>query len=456
MGRTEVITMSDMSNHDLDQLCINTIRVLSIDMSGKARSRHPALPLGAAPMAYALWDRFLRHNARNPRWFNRDRFVLSAGHGCELLYSLLHLAGYNLTLDDLKNFRHSGSKTPGHPEYDLDLGVDALRGPPGQGFAMAVGMALAEAHLGSHFNRDEFPVIDHFTYVLASDGDLMEGISSEAASLAGTLRLGKLICLYDNNHVLLDAPTDRVFTDNVCERFRAFGWHVVSLPDGNDLDAIDLAIREARAENKRPSLIAIRTHIGYGSSLDDSPKIHGEAMGPENARATKHNLGWPDLPPFSVPDEALIHFRNAGQRGAVLETEWTRMFERYSHKYPDLSDRLEKAMHGVFPKDWDSALPSFSSDEGLVATHDASGKAMNAIAAKFPGFIDVSADLAGSNRTTLQGLGDLSFADNRGRNIHFRVREHLMAALVNGITLHGGLVPFGGTANRPTQPEPAS
>ena len=456
MSRSEGITVSDMGDDDLDQLCINTIRVLSIDMSEKARSGHPGVPLGAAPMAYTLWDRFLRHNPRNPRWFNRDRFVLSAGHGCELLYSLLHLVGYNLTLDDLKNFRQWDGKTPGHPEYDLDAGVEASTGPLGQGFAMAVGMALAEAHLGSRFNRDGFPVIDHFTYVLASVGDLMEGISSEAASLAGTLQLGKLICLYDNNRVSPDAPTDHIFTEDACERFRAFGWHVVSLPDGSDVDAIDLAIREARAENKRPSLIAVRTHIGYGSPRQDSPKVHSEAMGPENARATKGNLSRPDLPPFSVPDAALAHFREAGPRGAALEAEWTRMFERYSHKYPDLNDELEKTMRGTFPKNWDSGLPSFSARKGPIATRDATGKAMNAIAAKLPGFIGVSADLAGSNRTTLKGLGDLSFADNRGRNIHFRIREHLMAALVNGMALHGGLVPFGGTANRPTQPKPAS
>jgi transketolase len=437
--------MSQTVSHDLDQLCINTARILSVDMSEKARSGHPGLPLGAAPMAYTLWDRILRHNPANPRWANRDRFILSAGHGCELLYSLLHLTGYNISLDDLQNFRQWGSKTTGHPEYDPDLGIEATTGPLGQGFAMAVGMAVAEAHLAARFNRDGFPVVDHFTFVLAGDGDLMEGISSEAASLAGTLQLGKLICLYDNNHVSLDATTDHVFTEDRCGRFGSFGWHVISLPDGNDIEAIEHAIREAMAEKQRPSLIAVRTHIGYGSPLHDSPKVHGEPMGPENARATKRNLGWPDLPPFSVPDEVKAHFRQAIPRGTALEAEWNEMFGHYAGKYPDLSRQLKNMMDGVFGEDWDSDLPSFSPSEGPLATRDASGKAMNAIAAALPGFVGGSADLAGSNRTTLKGLGDLGFGDSQGRNIHFGVREHAMAAMVNGLALHGGLIPFGGT-----------
>jgi transketolase len=437
--------MSPTLNHDLDQLCINTVRILSVDMSEKARSGHPGLPLGASPMAYSLWDRFLRHNPANPRWANRDRFILSAGHASEMLYSLLHLAGYNITLDDLQNFRQWGSKTFGHPEYDIDIGVEATTGPLGQGIAMAVGMALAEAHLAARFNRDGFPVVDHFTFVLASDGDLMEGISSEAASLAGTLQLGKLIVLYDDNHVSLDATTDHIFTEDRAGRFRSFGWHVISLPDGNDLEAIDLAIREAIAEKQRPSLIAVRTHIGYGSPLHDSPKVHGEPMGPENARATKQNLGWPDLPPFSIPGDALAHFRQAIPRGTALETEWIGMFRRYSERYPDLSQQLKNMMDRVFPDRWDSGLPSFSPSEGSIATREASGKVMNAIAAALPGFVGGSADLAGSNRTTLKGLGDFGFGDNRGRNIHFGVREHAMAAMVNGMALHGGLIPFGAT-----------
>jgi transketolase len=432
-------------DHDLDQLCINTVRILSIDMSEKAKSGHPGLPLGAAPMAYTLWDRILRHNPANPRWANRDRFVLSAGHGCELLYSLLHLTGYNISLDDLQNFRQWGSKTTGHPEYDPDLGIEATTGPLGQGIAMAVGMAVAEAHLAARFNRDGFPVVDHFTFVLVGDGDLMEGISSEAASLAGTLQLGKLIVLYDDNHVSLDATTDHVFTEDRAGRFQSFGWHVISVPDGNDLDAVERAIREAKAETQRPSLIAVRTHIGYGSPLHDSPKVHGEPMGPENARATRQNLGWPDLPPFSVPAEVRSHYREAIPRGTALETEWNSLFERYSEKYPELSHQLTNMLDGVFPKNWDSGLPSFLPSEGSISTRDASGKAMNAIAAALPGFIGGSADLAGSNRTTLKGLGDFGFGDNQGRNIHFGVREHGMAAMVNGIALHGGLIPFGGT-----------
>jgi transketolase len=437
--------MSQIPNRDLDQLCINTVRILSIDMSEKARSGHPGLPLGAAPMAYTLWDRILRHNPANPRWADRDRFVLSAGHGCELLYSLLHLTGYNISIDDLQNFRQWGSKTTGHPEYDPDLGIEATTGPLGQGIAMAIGMAVAEAHLAARFNRDGFPVIDHFTFVLAGDGDLMEGISSEAASLAGTMQLGKLIVLYDDNHVSLDATTDHVFTESRAGRFESFGWHVISLPDGNDLEAIDRAIREAKAENQRPSLIAVRTHIGYGSPLHDSPKVHGEPMGPENARATRKNLGWPDLPPFSVPIEVQAHYRQAIPRGTALETEWVDLFRRYSQKYPDLSQQFKNMMDGVFPENWGSGLPSFSPSEGSMSTRDASGKTMNAIAAAVPGLIGGSADLAGSNRTTLKGLGDFGFGDNRGRNIHFGVREHGMAAMVNGMALHGGLIPFGGT-----------
>jgi transketolase len=436
--------MTQTISHDLDQLCINTARILSIDMSEKAHSGHPGLPLGAAPMAYTLWDRFLRHNPANPRWFNRDRFVLSAGHASELLYSLLHLTGYNISVNDLQNFREWGSKTPGHPEYDPDLGIEATTGPLGQGISMAVGMALAEAHLAARFNRDGFPVIDHHTFVLASDGDLMEGVSSEAASLAGTLKLGKLICLYDNNHVTLDATTDHIFTEDRCERFRAFGWQVISLPDGNDIEAIDRAIREAMAENQRPSLIAVQTHIGYGSPLHDSPKVHGEPMGPENVRATKQFFGW-DLPPFSIPAEVESHYRQAIPRGTAIETEWTGIFGRYSEKYPDLSQQLKNMIDRVFPKNWDSGLPSFSPSEGPMATRDASGKAMNAIAATLPGLVGGSGDLAGSNRTTLKGLGDFGFVDDQGRNIHFGVREHAMAAIVNGIALHGGLIPFGGT-----------
>jgi transketolase len=403
------------------------------------------LPLGAAPMAYTLWDRILRHNPASPRWPNRDRFVLSAGHGCELLYSLLHLTGYNISMDDLQNFRQWGSRTTGHPEYDPDLGIEATTGPLGQGIAMAVGMAVAEAHLAARFNRDGFPVVDHFTFVLAGDGDLMEGISSEAASLAGTLQLGKLICLYDNNHVSLDATTDHVFTEDRRARFQSFGWQVISVADGNDLEAIEAAIREAMAEKHRPSLIAVRTHIGYGSPLHDSPKVHGEPMGPENARATRKNLGWPDLPPFSVPAKVQTHYRQAIPRGTALEKEWAGLFGRYSEKYPDLSQQLKNMLDGVFPKNWDAGLPSFSPTEGAISTRDASGKVMNAIAAALPGFVGGSADLAGSNRTTLKGLGDLGFGDNQGRNIHFGVREHGMAAMVNGMALHGGLIPFGAT-----------
>jgi transketolase len=432
-------------NHDLDQLCINAARVLSVDMSERARSGHPGLPLGAAPMAYTLWDRFLRHNPANPRWANRDRFVLSAGHGSELLYSLLHLTGYNITVDDLQNFRQWGSKTAGHPEYDPDLGIEATTGPLGQGIAMAIGMAAAEAHLAARFNREGFPVVDHFTFVLASDGDLMEGISSEASSLAGTLQLGKLICLYDNNHISLDAPTDHIFTEDTCGRFRSFGWHVISVADGNDIEAIELAIEAAKVETQKPSLIAIRTHIGYGSPLHDSPKVHGEPMGPENARATKQTLGWPDLPPFSIPAEVQNHFREAIPRGAALEQEWIEMLGRYSEAHPDLSRQLKSMLEGSFPENWESRLPSFSPIEGSMATREASGKVMNAIASVLPGFIGGSADLAGSNRTTLKGLGDLGFGGNQGRNIHFGVREHGMAAMVNGIALHGGLIPFGAT-----------
>ena len=430
---------------ELDRLCVNTIRMLALDQVEKAHSGHPGLPLGAAPMAYVLWDRFLRHNPRNPRWFNRDRFILSAGHGCALLYSLLHLYGYDMPMEQLKQFRQFGSETPGHPEYNIDRGIEATTGPLGQGFGMGVGMALAEAHLAGCFNKEELGVVDHYTYAIVSDGDLMEGISAEAASLAGTLKLGKLIYLYDDNHISIEGSTDLAFTESVTERFRAYHWHVQTVPDGNDLDAVEAAIRLAQAHEDQPSLIAVRNHIGYGSPLQDTAAVHGEAMGPENVKATKEKLGWPLQPDFYIPEAALAHFRKAIARGEELEAAWKDRFEEYRGRYPKLAQDLQGLISNKLPQGWDADLPVFPADPKGMATRDASGKAMNAIAGHVQSLVGGSADLAPSTKTTLTAYGDIGMGSDGGRNIHFGVREHGMGAIVNGMALHGGIIPYGST-----------
>lgn len=431
--------------NDLDELCVNTLRFLAVDEVEKANSGHPGLPLGAAPMAYVLWSRFLSHNPLNPAWPNRDRFILSAGHGCALLYALLYLTGYDLPLEQLKRFRQWGSKTPGHPEYGLTSGVEATTGPLGQGFAMGVGMALAEAHLSACFNRPGFTPVDHYTYGIVSDGDLMEGVASEAASLAGALGLGKLIYLYDNNHISIEGKTDNVFTESVQHRFEAYGWQALTVGDGTDLDAIENAIHAARADTKRPSLIAVRNHIGYGSPKQDTAAAHGEPLGAGDVRATKEKLGWPLNPPFLVPEDTSAHFLGAVPKGKLLEHEWSALLQKYAEEHPSLARRYEQVIRGELPAGWDSDLPVFRPEDGPMATRDASGKIMNALARRLPQFMGGSADLAPSTKTILVGYGDFGFGKDCGRNLHFGVREHAMGAIVNGLALHGGIMPYGAT-----------
>jgi transketolase len=423
---------------DLDQLCINTVRFLSVDAVQKANSGHPGMPLGAAPLAYVLWSRRLKHNPRNPAWFGRDRFVLSAGHGSMLLYSLLHLTGYDLPLDEIKRFRQWGSKAPGHPERGHTPGVEVTTGPLGQGFANAVGMALAEAQLAARYNRPGFEVIDHGTYVIASDGDLMEGVASEAASLAGHLRLGKLTCLYDDNLVTLAAGTSVTFTEDRARRFEAYGWHTISVADGNDLDAIDAALQAARAEAERPSLILVRTHIGYGSPhKQDSFEAHGSPLGVDEVRLTKKALGWPVEPPFLIPEAALEHFREALPRGAGAEAQCKARMAAYADAFPELAAELQHRIRGDLPSGWDADIPVFPPDAKGIATRVASGKVMNAIAPRLPALTGGSADLDPSTHTELKGMD--------GRNVHFGVREHAMGAIVNGMAAHGATIPYGAT-----------
>jgi len=427
----------------LDELCIDTIRTLSIDAVQKANSGHPGLPLGAAPMAYVLWMRHLRHNPRDPKWPDRDRFVLSAGHGCMLLYSLLHLTGYDLTLDDLKAFRQWGSRTPGHPECHVTPGVDASTGPLGQGAANAVGMAMAERFLAGRYNRPGYELFNHRTFALVSDGDLMEGISSEASSLAGHLGLGKLVYLYDDNHVTLDGPTSWTFTEDVLRRYEAYGWQAIRVEDGNtDLDAIDAALRTALGQTEKPTLIAVRTTIGYGSPHKaGTSKAHGSPLGPDEVAATKKALGWEWADPFHEPEEALRHFREAVEKGVHMQAEWERRFEAYAAEYPAQAAEWRLVREGGLPEGWDRDLPRWKTGESL-ATRVASGKAINAIAPKVPWLIGGDADLSESTKTTIEGGGDFNPATGAGRNIHYGVREHAMAGIANGFAYHGGSRPF--------------
>jgi transketolase len=475
---------------DLDQLCINTIRFLSVDAVQNAKSGHPGMPLGAASMAYVLWTRFLKHNPRRPDWFDRDRFVLSAGHGSMLLYSLLHLAGYDLPLDDIKRFRQWGSKAPGHPERGHTPGVETTTGPLGQGFGNAVGMAIAEAQLAARYNRPDISVIDHATYAIVSDGDLMEGVASEAASLAGHLRLGKLICLYDDNRITLAADTDITFSEDRVRRFEAYGWQTISVADGNDLPSIEAALRSARADTTRPTLIAVRTHLGYGSPhKQDTFEAHGSPLGVDEVRDTKQRLGWPVEPPFLIPEAALAHFREAIPHGEHAERAWADGMAALRRAAPDLADELQQRIDGRLPKGWDAEIPVFAADAKGLATRVASGKIMNAVAPRVPALTGGSADLDPSTHTALKNLGDFNppraahggtdavatgggatgggatdpgatdrAGANResqgsagggwsygGRNIHFGVREHAMGAIVNGLAAHGGTIPYGST-----------
>jgi transketolase len=440
-------TAAQSTDHDtgLDQLAVNTIRTLSIDAVTNANSGHPGLPLGAAPMAYVLWTRFYKHSPTNPLWYDRDRFILSAGHGSMLLYSLLYLSGYDLSLEDLKQFRQWKSKTPGHPEHGETPGVDTTTGPLGQGFANGVGMALAEAHLAAVYNRPGYDIVNHHTYMLCSDGDLMEGISSEAASMAAHMRLHKLIALYDDNSISLDGPTSLTFDqEDVTLRFEGHGWNVLYVDDGNDLEAIDGAIREAQSQQQKPSLIRIKTHIGFGSPKQDSSKAHGSAFSPAEVIQTKHTLGWPSDEPFWVPDNALSHFREEVDKGKAKEQEWNDLFAAYAKEHPDLAAQWDAAQKGELPEGWDSDIPVFGPSDAQ-ATRQASGKVLNAVAPKLIGLIGGSADLSGSTETDLKGMGVFAYGNYQGRNIYFGVREHAMGAAVNGMAVHGGLWPYGGT-----------
>ncbi len=444
----------------LEVLCVNALRALAMDAVERAQSGHPGAPMGFAAPAYVLWTRFLRHNPRNPHWPDRDRFVLSAGHASMLLYALLYLTGYDLTLDDLKNFRQWESRTPGHPEFRVTPGVECTTGPLGQGFANAVGMAIAERHLASVFNRPGYEIVDHWTYVVASDGDLMEGVAHEAASLAGHLQLGKLVCLYDANSVSLAGSTELTFTEDVGARFAALGWHVQEVADGNDLRAVEQALNRARAEVRRPSLVVVRTQIAYGSPTKAGRhEAHGAPLGAEEVRQAKRNLGWPYEEPFVVPEEVLAEFRKAVPRGEQLEAEWRRRFRAYAEAYPELAAQWEQAHRGQLPPGWDADLPTFAPGE-RVATRAASGKVLNVLASRIPWLVGGSGDLNPSTNTALRGLGDFQSPwrevrdpqgacggpmDYRGRNLHFGVREHAMGAAVNGIAYHGGLRPFAAT-----------
>jgi transketolase len=439
-----VPTENENATPELEQLCINTIRTLTLDAVQKANSGHPGLPLGAAAMAYVLWTRFMRHNPANPKWENRDRFLLSAGHGSMLLYSLLYLTGYDLPLEELKNFRQWGSKTPGHPENVLTTGVEITTGPLGQGFANGVGMAMGAAHLAARFNKDEFRLIDHFVYAIVSDGDLMEGVAAEAASLAGHLKLGKLIYLYDDNKVTIEGFTDLAFTENVPERFGAYGWHTSTVTDGNNVDELETAIREAQAVTDKPSLISVKTIIGYGMPTAGTRKAHSDAPGEEAVRQTKRNLGWPEDKTFYVPDEVLAHFRKALDRGAQQEQEWHSLIEAYEQQHADLGRTWRSLMKGELPEGWEAHLPTFA-DAKPMATRVASGEVINALAPQLPMLIGGSADLGVSNNTDIKGSGDFEFGSYEGRILHFGVREHAMGATLTGMSLNGGLIPFGGT-----------
>src|SRR5438067_1595479 len=448
-------------SQSIEQLCVNAIRMLSVDAVEKAKSGHPGAPMGLAPTAYLLWTRFMKYNPRIASWDVRDSVILPARHGSMLLYCMPYLTGYDVPLDQIKQFRQWGSLTPGHPERELTPGVETTTGPLGQGFGNGVGMAIAEAYLAARYNRPGFEVVNHFTYGIVSDGDLMEGVSSEAASLAGHLKLGKLIYLYDDNHVTLSAGTDLTFTEDRARRFEAYGWHIQSVADGNDLAAIDTALRAARGETQRPSMILVRTHIGYGSPhKQDSFEAHGSPLGVDEVRLTKENLGWPIEPPFYIPEQAREHFRKAIERGKMAETQWRDKLSTYARAFPDLAAGFQQVIRAELPAEWDRDIPVFPADTKGLATRVAAGKVMNAVASRLPALIGGSADLNPSTHTALAGLGDfepggMQGCDKQGavegvwdyaaRNLYFGVREHAMGAILNGLAAHGGTLPFGAT-----------
>jgi len=430
----------------LDEKCINTVRFLAVDAVQKARSGHPGTPMGAATLAYTLWDRFLKHNPRDPHWPNRDRFILSPGHASMLLYALLHLTGYDLSLQELKDFRQWGSKTPGHPEHGLTPGVEVTTGPLGQGFANGVGMAIAERWLADHYNRLGHKIIDHYVYAIVSDGDLQEGVTSEAASLAGTLRLGKLIYLYDDNDIQIEGPTDIVFRENVESRFLSYGWQVLGPIDGQNIDETEKAIEEAQKDTERPSLIICKTVIGYGSPAQATAKVHGEPLGEENVRAAKDTLNWPQEPAFYVPDEVVEHTRAALARGQEWQQEWQQKLDAYRDTYPGLANELETQLRGELPHGWDEGLADlFPPDSKPIATRAASGQVLNSLVKRVHALTGGSADLAPSTKTILVGYGDLGWHQYWGHNMHFGVREHAMGSIVNGMALLGGLIPYAAT-----------
>jgi len=445
----------------IEQLAVKTIRMLALDTVQKAKSGHPGLPLGAAPLGYVLFRRIMRHNPQNPRWFNRDRFILSAGHGSALLYTLLYLSGYEkMSMEELKNFRQWGSHTPGHPERCIDCGIETTTGPLGQGFATGVGVAIAEAHLAARYNRPGFPIIDHYTYALVSDGDLMEGVAQEAASLAGHLKLGKLIYLFDNNQVSLSGKTAICFTENIKMHFEAYGWQVLEVKDGNNVEELTRAIHEAQKDKNHPSLIMVSTHIGYGSPKQDSFEVHGSPLKPEEVVETRKFFEWPLDQDFYVPEEVLHHMREIAKEGAGEEKEWNNLFSAYAREFPELAQELSALIKGELPPDWDKDLPVFDPTSGSIATRSAGGKILNALADKIPSLIGGSADLDPSTSTTLKGKGSFQAPGScspgtqglvegplgyEGRNIAFGVREHAMGAILNGIAIHGGLIPFGAT-----------
>ncbi len=428
----------------LDELSINTVRFLAVDAVEKAASGHPGMPMGDAPMAHVLWTRFLKHSPKDPKWLNRDRFVLSAGHGSMLLYSLLHLTGYNLPFDELKKFRQWESLTPGHPEYHPEIGIETTTGPLGQGFANGVGMAMAQRYLAGRYNKPGFPIFDYRIYAITSDGDMMEGVSNEAASIAGHLRLGNIVYLYSDNKITIEGSTGLAFTEDVGARFEALGWHVLRA-DGNDLAGIHEALEAARNEAGSPSLIIARTNIGFGSpGKQDTAEAHGAPLGKDEIKLTKEKLGWPLEREFYIPPEVLSFYRAAVSRGEALEKEWDGLLERYAKEYPELARELEGIVEGSFDAGWVKDLPKFEAKDGAIATRSASGKVLNAIAAKTPFLIGGSADLAPSNNTHLKGFADFT-PDAAGRNIHFGVREHAMGSIMNGIALSCAIIPYGGT-----------
>jgi len=436
---------SSEKNCTIDDLCINTIRTLSMDAVQAANSGHPGAPMGLAPAAYVLWTKRLKHNPKNPGWFDRDRFVLSGGHASMLLYSVLHLTGYDLSLEDIKNFRQWESKTPGHPESSHTPGVETTTGPLGQGFANGVGMAMAERHLAACFNQSGHDIIDHHTYVMCGDGDMMEGITSEAASLAGHLGLGKLICIYDDNKISIEGSTDITFTENVALRFQAYNWQVLKVTDGNDIDAILVALQSAKSETEKPSLIMLRTQIAYGSpNKQGTAGAHGEPLGKEEVCLTKKNLGCPEDALFCVPEGALNEYRKCVDTGKKMESGWNNCFDQYTRQFPELAKSLKAAIKGELPEGWDTDIPDFSTS-GPIATRAASGKILNAIAEKVPILIGGSADLAPSNKTLISASHDFQKHSYDGRNLRFGVREHAMGAILSGMALHKGLHPYGAT-----------